>query len=258
MISIRRTNGTILFSGNFKSVKGLLKHKMSKSKNGGLTFDCANLNGLDLSMMDLTNCKFICCRLENIDFSYTNLMCCKFSSSTLSNINLTYANLSESDLSEINSFRDISFTCTNMGSCNCKHIDFRYSTFINTYLGNANFQGSDLSCCKISNIHIDYKTLGLQKAPEGELIGYKKLCNDKICKLKIPADSKRSCATTRKFRCEYAYVISGAGSSGYNRNFIYKPGTFVYADHFERNRWKECAGGIHFFLTREEAVAWNY
>lgn len=25
-------------------------------------------------------------------------------------------------------------------------------------------------------------------------------------------------------------------------------------DNFDENRWNECAAGIHFFITREEAV----
>ena len=42
--------------------------------------------------------------------------------------------------------------------------------------------------------------------------------------------------------------------SAYDTGFVYKAGEMVYADSFDDNRWDECSNGIHFFITREEAV----
>ena len=42
--------------------------------------------------------------------------------------------------------------------------------------------------------------------------------------------------------------------SGYDHNFIYKIGETVVVDNFDDNRWNECSTGIHFFITRQEAV----
>jgi hypothetical protein len=36
--------------------------------------------------------------------------------------------------------------------------------------------------------------------------------------------------------------------------FAYKVGDMVSVDDFDTNRWNECAPGIHFFITRQEAV----
>ena len=43
------------------------------------------------------------------------------------------------------------------------------------------------------------------------------------------------------------------GVSKYDSTFTYKTGQWVRADKWDENRWEECSGGIHFFLTRIEA-----
>ena len=102
---------------------------------------------------------------------------------------------------------------------------------------------------------------------EGSFIGFKKCRNELIVKLEIPADALRSSATTRKCRCSKAKVLSitntdgsdaniGAVASKYDKNFIYKVGETVEVHNFNADRWNECSTGIHFFITRQEAV--NY
>ena len=44
--------------------------------------------------------------------------------------------------------------------------------------------------------------------------------------------------------------------SNYSPDFIYKLGEIVEEPSYDTNRFNECAPGIHFFITREEAV--NY
>ena len=83
--------------------------------------------------------------------------------------------------------------------------------------------------------------------------------------LEICADAKRSSATSRKCRCSKAKVLSitnldGSESglseieSDYDEDFIYCVGETVEVPDFDENRWNECTAGIHFFITREEAV----
>ena len=43
-------------------------------------------------------------------------------------------------------------------------------------------------------------------------------------------------------------------SNIYDYNFIYKVGEIVEVDNFDKDRWNECSPGIHFFMTRDEAV----
>ena len=103
---------------------------------------------------------------------------------------------------------------------------------------------------------------------EGDFIGWKKAEGNKdkvIVKLRIPSDAKRSSATTRKCRCSKAEVIAiynldgtEAGEttchSDYDNSFIYEVGKTVEVTDFSEDRWKECAKGIHFFISRQEAI----
>ena len=87
--------------------------------------------------------------------------------------------------------------------------------------------------------------------------------------LKIPEDALRSSATTGKCRCSKAKVLSITDLDGSEVNveyavskkdsgFFYKVGEVVSVNDFDTNRWKECSTGIHFFMTREEAIKYNY
>ena len=40
-------------------------------------------------------------------------------------------------------------------------------------------------------------------------------------------------------------------------NFVYRGGESVRVDDFDEERWNECSTGIHFFITRDEAVNYN-
>lgn len=77
-----------------------------------------------------------------------------------------------------------------------------------------------------------------------------------ICKLRIPADAKRSHAFGRKCRAEFVDVLEGEGVRSHDGVTKYAPGTRVIADKFDADWTHECAGGIPFFITREEAEAY--
>ena len=99
----------------------------------------------------------------------------------------------------------------------------------------------------------------LSIVPEvGSFVGWKKVrtatgLGTAIVKLLIPEDAPRSNATGRKCRAGWAVVLAGEGVSGYDGETRYAPGMTVKADSFDPDRWKECAPGIHFFITRSEA-----
>ena len=46
-------------------------------------------------------------------------------------------------------------------------------------------------------------------------------------------------------------------SSDRDKKFIYEVGKTVSVKDFDENRWNECSTGIHFFITRDEAVKYN-
>ena len=134
----------------------------------------------------------------------------------------------------------------------------------------ANLRGADLSSARNLNTiswNIFTAFYMLQCPETGAFIGYKK-ASDKIIMLEICADAKRSSATSRKCRCSKAKVLSitnldgtacelTALASNYDSKFIYRVGEIVEVPDFCEDRWCECAKGIHFFITRDEAVQYS-
>ena len=170
--------------------------------------------------------------------------------------NLCSANLCDADLRGANLY-----------GANLRDADLRDADLRGANLCSANLCGADLSGAKNTdkiawNAHTAFYPL---QCPEtGSFIGYKKAAG-KIITLEICADAKRSSATSRKCRCSKAKVLSithldGSDSglteirSDYSKEFVYRVGETVEVPDFDDNRWNECAAGIHFFVTREEAV----
>ena len=183
------------------------------------------------------------------DLSYVDL-----SKADLRYANLRYANLSYANLSEVN------LSYTDLSEAYLRYSDLSY----------ANLISANLSYADLSSIKYNYLSIGLNLVcpEEGSYIGYKKAKNkDKeevIIKLLITEDSLRSSATTRKCRCSKAKVLSitsldktktfDKAYSNWDETFIYRVGEIVEVDDFNTNRWKECAAGIHHFITRKEAI----
>ena len=129
-------------------------------------------------------------------------------------------------------------------------------------LGGAELRGANLEGAKINkNTKIN---LPISCPDTGVFTAWKK-ARGYIIQLEIPAEAKRLSATTRKCRCNMAKVVAiqnidGTDSglcevrSGYDHNFVYKVGQTVTVGCFDDNRWNECSTGIHFFITRQEAV----
>ena len=97
---------------------------------------------------------------------------------------------------------------------------------------------------------------------DGAFIGWKKV-GDCLIELEIPAEARRSSATTSKCRCDKAKVISITNGEEsfmkvtnrkYGHDTIYRVGEMVYPDSFDDNRWNECSHGIHFFINKQEAI----
>lgn len=143
------------------------------------------------------------------------------------------------------------------------------------YLCGAYLCGADL--CGVNLRDANHVQLSIAKTSilpdEGDIIGWKKAWTDDtmppksvIVKLLIPADAQRSNATGRKCRASKARVLDlqdkqgnslppdTMAYSGHDTDFTYKKGETIHVEDFDTNRWKECAPGIHFFITRIEAA----
>ena len=208
----------------------------------------ANLSGADLRGADLRSANLWYADLRGADLRDASLGCADLGYADLGGANLGGADLSGADL------RDADLRGANLGHANLYGADFSGAN-----LGGANLWSTDLSCVK--NIFFP------MACPEkGSFIAFKK-AGCYIIELFIPSNAKRCSATSRKCRCSKAKVISITTPSGdktnitevysnYDPNFIYKLGEYVEVKNFDDNRWNECSTGIHFFITRQEAV--NY
>ncbi len=159
----------------------------------------------------------------------------------------------------------------NLRDADLSDADLRWADLSDADLSDANLSGAnlreaDLSGAKnIDKVILDYRTafFSLQCPETGSYIAYKK-AHGLIVELEIPADALRSSATSRKCRASKARVISisdinGAPAgervaSNHNPNFVYVVGETVEVKNFDTDRWKECAPGIHHYITRAEAV----
>ncbi len=154
-----------------------------------------------------------------------------------------------------------------LSSANLNGADLRNADLYGADLRNANLNSANLNGAKnVDEVKWNMHTIfyPLQCPETGSFIGYKK-ASGYIIELEICADAKRSSATSRKCRCSKAKVLSitnldGSDSgltevrSNYSKEFVYCVGEIAEAPDFDENRWNECTAGIHFFITRGEAV----
>ena len=151
--------------------------------------------------------------------------------------------------------------------------DLRGANLFGADLSCANLRGADLSnanlsCASMDQMIWDIHTVfyPLQCPDSGSYIGYKK-ASGLVVELEIPADARRSSATSRKCRASKAKVLSitdingnpagGQVKSNYDPDFVYTIGEIVEVSDFDDDRWNECSTGIHHFITRAEAVIYK-
>ena len=237
----------------------LEKHKAwLRGKAGGKR---ADLRGVDLRGVDLRGAN-----LYRADLRGANLYRADLRGTNLCEADLHRANLRGADLHRANLY-GADLRITDLSGANLNRTNLYGADLSGANLNRTNLYGANLCGAK----HIPQYICPLVCPSEGSFIGFKKaniypLNMEVIVKLRITETAKRSSATTRKCRCSEAEVISIEGVSGkgtfqcarskYNYNFIYKVGEVVKVEDFDEDRWNECSAGIHFFITREEAV--NY
>jgi uncharacterized protein YjbI with pentapeptide repeats len=193
----------------------------------------ANLRHADLGYANLRGAD-----LRYADLGYANLGSANLGSADLGSANLRYANLRSADLRYAN-LRSANLRGANLGSADLRYADLRYAKNITDKLAIAQFQFIPT---------------------DGPFIGWKKCKNEVIVKLCISKSAQRSHGTERKCRASQVKVLevfgASEGISSYDPSVIYRKGKIVKCvEPFDENRWENCASGIHFYLTREEAEA---
>ena len=241
----------------------LEKHeKWLNNELGGIRADLsgADIYGLDLRGANLYGANLIRADLRVAYLIKADLREASLSGANLSGADLYEANLSGADLSGAD-LREANLSGANLSGANLSGADLRGAD-----LRGADLSGANLRLAK----NIPSYACRLVCPEEGSFIGFKKArttapdFREAIVKLLITEDAKRSSATTRKCRCDKAKVISITSLDGkenfttaysyYDRIFQYTVGQTVVIDDFDEDRWNECSTGVHFFITREEAI----
>ena len=181
-----------------------------------------------------------------------------------SRAHLENANLGSADL------RGANLVSANLRGAHLRGAHLGNANLVSADLRGANLGGADLRGANLGSAHLGgalNTELALAQTAilpsDGPLFGWKKCRNNVLVGLFIPSKAKRSHAAGRKCRAEYAKVLAVIGSpdnkgiSIYSEKVVYEVGKWVHCDKWNDDRWQECAGGIHFFITKIEAEAYS-
>ena len=251
----------------------------------------SNLYNANLSLADLSNSNLSDCYLYNADLSLANL-----ESSNLYKADLSDADLSNSDLSGcclMNAELDFAYLDhANLTNSNLSYASLRSAHLYGANLSNAvieyaDFTNSDITKASFDNAignNIEYRK---GKILSESIIGYKKCKSNRkygcfvIVTLEIPKDAIVFSINGGKCRTNKAKVISINSvideSSEFNRayslssitpiNFNYScedlylsyyKGDEINIKNFNCQYNVECSNGIHFFMTKEEAIKYRH
>jgi Family of unknown function (DUF5758)/Pentapeptide repeats (8 copies) len=223
--------------------------KWARGEAGGIRADLrsADLRGANLSGADLRSAD-----LSGADLSYANLSYANLRGANLSGANLSYANLRGANLSYAN-LRGADLSYANLRGANLRGANLSYANLRSADLSGADLRGA---------VDAEYVLAKSSILPEtGPIWGWKKCKNNVLVKLIIGNTAKRSHATGRKCRAEHAKVLEVVGAevgiSLFDGVTEYRVGQIVRCDKWNEDRWTECGGGIHFFLTRIEAERYS-
>ena len=220
------------------------------------------LNGKGGRRADLRDANLCDADLRGANLRGANLRGADLRDADLSGANLFGANLRGADL------RDADLSDADLSGADLRDANLRGADLSGADLRDANLRGADLSGASMDQMIWDIHTAfyPLQCPDSGSYIGYKK-ASGLVVELEIPADARRSSATSRKCRASKAKVLSITDINGnpggdqvrsnFDPNFVYAIGETVEVSDFDDDRWNECSTGIHHFITRAEAVIYE-
>jgi hypothetical protein len=216
-------------------------HQLWLQGNGG---KCA-----DLRRADLQNARLRDADLWGADFRGADLRGADLWSTNLQDADLRGANLWGADL------QGADLRGADLRRANLQGANLRRANLQGANLRRANLQGANLQAAQ--NISPLAAARLLRCPPEGSFVAWKRCRDSVIVKLLIPADAQRSSATSCKCRASCVQVLEVipdvVGVSIYDARVLYRKGETIRCDKWDNNRWEECGGGIHFYMSREEA-----
>ena len=220
----------------------------------------ANLAGADLAGAYLAGADLAVAYLAGANLAGANLAGADLARADLAGAYLARADLARAYLARANlagaNLAGAYFAGANLAGASLAGADLAGAYLAGAYLVSANLARANLAGAYLADAkNAELAIARTRILPDGILIGWKKLRNGVIAKVRIPEEAKRSHAWGRKCRAEFVDVIEGDGVSIHDGVTKYAPGLRVTCDKWETDWTKECAGGIHFYITKEEAEA---
>ncbi len=203
-----------------------------------LNEDCENWENMqaDLSGADLSGVDMRYADMRYADLNYADLSYADLSGADLSYADLSYANMS----------------CADMRYACQRYADMRDADMRGADLSNAKMSGANICGAKMSDD--DQLRQGVKLSEP--IIGWKKCKNNVLVKLEIPRGAIVFSINNSKCRADKAKVLEIIGGNrAYSKCkfFSYYVGDVIEIFDFNCEYNVECAKGIHFFKTREEA-----
>lgn len=206
-------------------------------------------------------------RLQDMELSGWDLHNINFDKSDFCRVKFDGANMSY--IKARNSFfGGSSLRGANLSGAILQTADLRGCDLCGANLCGADMFAAALEGANLRNIRTDEKTKFFRPyCPKtGPFVAWKVCFNRRIVQLLVPEDALRVSATTNEVRCDKAKVLSirsvdykesyEEARSYVDEEFVYRKGEMVYANNFNPNRFIDSGGGIHVWMTREEAVAY--
>lgn len=251
--------------------------KGKRADLSGVNFSGWEMRRVNLNSAILNGAVFCNCQITECSFKGATLSGSNFVQSYINDSEFNYAQLDDSCFIG-SSINNVSFHYAVLNRSDFGRALVYYSSMQFAILRCANLKMADFYC--VDTYGADFHDVAFDEngrlsrlvCPEkGSFIGFKNATyitgrgiESCIVELEILEDALRSSATTRKCRCSKAKVLSITTLDGdpldceafsyHDISFKYRVGEIVEVDNFDTNRWNECAPGIHFFITRQEAV----
>lgn len=212
---------------------------------------------LDLSDLEFRDMDFRGRDLHNIDFGVSMFIDVIFDGADLSASSIENARLDGCSLRGVN-FRNANMKGACMRGCDMTGCD----------ISGADLYSAVLEKAVLTDIisSDDTKWFRMHCPETGPILGYKKCVNDRLVQLLIPADAKRTSATRPSCRCNKAKVLTiksfddteefDEAWSLVDENFVYRKGQWVEVKNFNEDRWFDSTTGIHFWLTKADAIGY--
>ncbi len=183
----------------------------------------------------------------------------------LAGANLMRANLTGAYLAGAN------LAGANLAGANLTGADLTGANLAGANLAGANLAGANLAGANLADADLAGATLPplAVQLPVGEFTAWKRVRDDVILELRIHADARRTASLVgRKCRADAARVVSASHPDGTahagvrfvslrSETFAYVVGEVVTEPRYDGDIRVECTAGVHFFATRDEAVAYR-